>query len=153
MDVHNRRRVINAKVDQRARLRLLMPFAILVGAVSLLAVSLHSVIKAISETYSRQIQSQGPEIVGLFHQLMERVERILIVDIGLIGTMALVLWAFYSLKIFGPQVAIHRHIQALISHDYKARIRLRRFDEFTDLAAQLNVLAETLQERDKMGHT
>ena len=53
----------------------------------------------------------------------------------------------------GPTIAFKRHINALKSGDYSARILLRRHDAFNDVAHELNDLAEILETIDKSSKT
>jgi methyl-accepting chemotaxis protein len=47
-------------------------------------------------------------------------------------------------RIYGPMVAIRRHLKALLEGDYAQRTHLRKNDEFKDIAADLNALSEKL---------
>lgn len=51
---------------------------------------------------------------------------------------------FLSHRVYGPMVPIRAHIARLINGDYSSRVHTRSGDEFKELAADLNSLAETL---------
>ena len=143
-----RRSLLNPQVDKRARFRLLMPFIILVAAIMMIGYSMYKTITAIGDQFSHTLAGQNPETTFQFGQLIQKVKTVIVIDIGFIMVLALLLWAYYSFRIFGPLVAVYRHLRALIDGEYTSRVRLRRHDEFTDLANQLNHLAEVLQERN-----
>ena len=51
----------------------------------------------------------------------------------------------YAHRMVGPTVAFRRHLEALKNGDYSARAQLRKGDAFTEIADDLNALAERLQ--------
>ncbi len=142
----HRRNLMNPKVNRRARLRLLMPFGVMVGAIGLIGYSMNQTISALGEQFTKFF-SEKPSESAVIAQLLEKVKVVVTVDVGFIAVLALLLWAYYSFRIFGPQVAIERHVQNLIKGDFESRIRLRKYDEFAGLADQLNRLAEVMKER------
>jgi signal transduction histidine kinase len=48
-------------------------------------------------------------------------------------------------SLIGPTIAFRRHIRALIDGNYKSRVTLRKADAFSEVAEDLNSLAETLE--------
>ena len=52
----------------------------------------------------------------------------------------------YTHRIIGPTVALKRHIRALKDGLYSHRVQLRKHDELKDMAADLNELAEILEQ-------
>jgi signal transduction histidine kinase len=50
-------------------------------------------------------------------------------------------------QIFGPLVPIKKFILKLKEGDYSSRILLRKDDEFTDIADELNALAQNLEQQ------
>lgn len=50
-------------------------------------------------------------------------------------------------RFLGPQVPMQRHIRALIDANYRSSCNLRKGDELQELAASLNELATTLEQR------
>lgn len=55
----------------------------------------------------------------------------------------------FAHRMVGPMVPIRRQTEALKNGDYKARVRLRKRDAFSDLAEDLNELAQMLEEHEK----
>ena len=53
----------------------------------------------------------------------------------------------FSHRYFGPIVAFKRHSVALKDGSYSSRIKLRKGDEFNDLAHELNDLAQSLENK------
>lgn len=142
-----RRALLNPKVQRKARLRMLVPFAILVIAVLALGFSINNILSAILAEMTRVLAGQGTEVIVQTTVLMDKIKMVMFIQLSFIVILALILWALYSFRIFGPQVAIERHVQALIDGDYSARVHLRRHDEFIELAERLNRLAESLEQR------
>lgn len=71
---------------------------------------------------------------------------ILIAAVGLVLTVGmLALGVSMSHRIFGPMVPLQRLVGELQKGNYSARGHLRRNDEFQELMADLNALAEKLQ--------
>ncbi len=52
-----------------------------------------------------------------------------------------------SHRIYGPIVQFRKHVGCLINGDLTSRVHLRDADHFTELADDLNVLAEKLQKK------
>ena len=52
-----------------------------------------------------------------------------------------------SHRIYGPMVAINRHLSELAGGDYKRRVTLRKDDDFLEIQDSLNALAEALEKR------
>ncbi len=52
----------------------------------------------------------------------------------------------YTHRIIGPTIALKRHIKALKDGLYSHRVHLRKHDELKDMAADLNELAEILEQ-------
>lgn len=71
----------------------------------------------------------------------------------LIGYVFLVagITIIYTHRMIGPTVTINRHIRALKKGRYSSRISLRKNDELKDLAAELNELAEILEQQRNTG--
>jgi HAMP domain-containing protein len=55
----------------------------------------------------------------------------------------------YAHRMIGPMVPIRRHTEALKNGDYSARVTLRKRDAFSELAKDLNELAQVLEEQEK----
>ncbi len=51
-------------------------------------------------------------------------------------------------KMVGPVYAFERHVRNLIAGDYKSRTRLRKYDEFKELALLLNQLSDRLEKTE-----
>ena len=60
--------------------------------------------------------------------------------------------AIYTHRIIGPTVALKRHIKALKDGLYSHRVQLRKRDELKDMAAELNELAEILEQYQNREH-
>ncbi|MFW7378594.1 MAG: hypothetical protein ACOH5I_07305 [Oligoflexus sp.] len=56
---------------------------------------------------------------------------------------------FYTHRLVGPTYAFRRHIQELSKGNYRSRVCLRKTDSFSEVAEDLNQLAEFLETRAK----
>ena len=72
----------------------------------------------------------------------------------LIGYILLIVavTTIYTHRIIGPTVALKRHIRALKDGLYTHRVHLRKHDELKDMAADLNELAEILEQYQNREH-
>jgi methyl-accepting chemotaxis protein len=59
--------------------------------------------------------------------------------------LMIVITVIYTHRLIGPAIPMLRHVRALQEGRYTHRVSLRKHDAFTELADQLNKLAETLQ--------
>ena len=73
------------------------------------------------------------------------IEAVSMLLIGYILLMVAVT-TIYTHRIIGPTVALKRHIKALKDGLYSHRVHLRKHDELKDMAADLNELAEILEQ-------
>jgi methyl-accepting chemotaxis protein len=145
-DPANRRKTI--VVDPGALWRLSIPFFILL--ITILVVSLFT-FKHLSSalTANGTIDQQTIPALALIRRVASEIMVIDLIGLTIVGILCFVLWVTYSHRIFGPIVAIRRHVQAVIDGNFDSRIHLRKFDEFKDLAADLNRLTEKLELRSK----
>ena len=56
---------------------------------------------------------------------------------------------FYTHKLVGPTIAFRRHIEELTNGNYTAKTTLRKLDAFREVADDLNILSERLEEKSK----
>jgi signal transduction histidine kinase len=66
------------------------------------------------------------------------------VGIVLLAGISLVTWLMYSHRIFGPVVPIRRQLLNLREGNYGGKVTLRRYDEFKEIAEDLNQLSSKL---------
>lgn len=62
-----------------------------------------------------------------------------------LGVIAAVVGYIFIQRLVGPLVPIERMLDAMIKGDYSIRVKLRKTDEFHDLATKLNELCESLE--------
>lgn len=74
-----------------------------------------------------------------------------IMGVILLAFVATLLWVVVrrTHRMYGPMVNIIGFVEKLRAGDFSARVRLRKGDDFHDVAAKLNELAETLEKADK----
>ena len=80
----------------------------------------------------------------LARQTQEFKELALLLLSGYVLLM-LAITVIYTHRLLGPTIPMLRHVKALREGRYAHRISLRRHDALTELANELNGLAETLQ--------
>ena len=59
--------------------------------------------------------------------------------------LVIVVTVIYTHRLIGPAIPLLRHVKALQAGVYTHRVSLRRHDAFTELADELNELADSLQ--------
>ena len=80
----------------------------------------------------------------LARQTQEFKELALLLLSGYVLLM-IVVTVIYTHRLIGPTIPILRHVKALQEGRYAHRVSLRKHDAFSELADELNSLAETLQ--------
>jgi methyl-accepting chemotaxis protein len=80
----------------------------------------------------------------LARQTQEFRELALLLLSGYVLLMVVVT-VIYTHRLIGPVIPMLRHVKALREGRYTHRVSLRKHDAFTELADELNELAETLQ--------
>src|SRR5665213_295356 len=141
--IKSRRKIKNAIVSPNALLRLSIPFFVLIVIAITVILLIHREILQSLNT-AEVIDRANPIMLANLQQIVMTVTKTGLIGIMTLGIACLGLWVVYSHRIFGPTVPIRRHIQNLIKGDYQSRIHLRAGDEFKDIAAELNELAEKL---------
>ena len=81
------------------------------------------------------------------NNFMESSVMLLIGYVFLVASITII----YTHRMIGPTVTLNRHIRALKEGHYSNRIALRKNDELKDLAAELNELAEILEQQRNVG--
>ncbi len=140
----NRRKISNFSIDPKAQLRFAQPFGILIltsfATINLIFWQIFNVRETVGS-------SAPPESLAVLNGIIGQVTLMACLGMTLMGLLSLVLWIVYSHRIFGPVVPLRRQIESLRAGNYDVRIRLRRNDEFKDLAEELNKLAEHLKKQ------
>lgn len=134
----------NIVQDPGALWRLSIPFLFLLATSVGVILVIHGQILGIL----RKSAGSSPEVTLAIMDAVSSATRTGAVGLAVIGIVCVVFWLAASHRIFGPMVPIRRQIKSLIDGDYDARINLRSKDEFKEIAAALNTLAQTLKERD-----
>lgn len=142
--LENRRKVQNYFVDTKAQIRLAVPFFVLLTVSCGLIIYLFIMISSLLGMYVDEV---GLAVWAEVSETNVQVFWVCAGGVACLGLLCGVLWLNASHRIFGPMVKIQRHIDDLMAGRYDSRIQLRRFDEFQDLAEQLNQLSVTLQQK------
>lgn len=144
----SRRKVKNVVIDGPALLRFSVPFfALLIGALSVIQIISWKMSSSIGQI---ELSDAGANAnIAFLSQLASEVTTTAMYGIAFLGLVTYVLWIYYSHAIFGPMIPLERHVGKLLEGDYSSRVNLRRSDEFKKLAAELNRLAEKLEQGKK----
>jgi hypothetical protein len=71
---------------------------------------------------------------------------VIVLALGIVlGVIAVFVWIRMNHRFFGPLVPIARHIDEMTQGNYATRLKLRKDDEWQDLADGLNKLAAKLE--------
>lgn len=147
----NRRRLTNITVDSAALVRLSVPFFMLLIA-SLVTIKLVDWQMADAISQLEFTTTEGALNFSKIVNAHTTATYIAMGGITMLGCFSFGMWLMLSHRLFGPTVPIRRHIARLRAGDYGSRIKLRKRDEFKIIAEELNLLAETLQERETISH-
>jgi len=146
LGLDERRKARNFLLKPGIQLRLTLYVLLLSFTFMLLAVLFGNLY--FEQTYVTLLQSTTQsEYVQriLARQSQEFRELALLLLSGYVLLMILVT-VIYTHRLIGPVIPMRRHVQALREGRYANRVSLRRHDVFTELADELNKLAETLQD-------
>ncbi len=86
----------------------------------------------------------------LARQTQDFKELVLLLLTGYV-LLVIVVTVIYTHRLLGPAIPLLRHVKALNAGRYTHRVSLRRHDAFTELADELNELAESLH-KEKYPH-
>jgi signal transduction histidine kinase len=143
MPIANRRKATNYVQNRGALLRLSIPFILLLSlSAGLLLIVQSQVVSALG--YEGAID---PALIANLQQVVSQVTMTSLIGLSISACLCYILYIIVSHRIFGPMVPIRRHVESLKKGDFTSRVNLRSYDEFKDLAADLNALAEVLQEK------
>jgi len=149
LGLDERRKARNALLKPGIQLRLPLYVLLLSFTFVLLAVLFGNLY--FEQTYITLLQSTTQsEYVQriLARQTQEFKELALLLLSGYVLLM-IVVTVIYTHRLIGPVIPMLRHVKALQEGRFTHRISLRRHDAFSELANQLNALAETLQHNSR----
>jgi HAMP domain-containing protein len=149
LGLDERRKARNFLIKPGIQLRLPLYVLLLSFTFVLLAVLIGNLY--FEQTYVTLLQSttQSEYVQRLLaRQTQEFKELALLLLSGYVVLMILVT-VIYTHRLIGPTIPMLRHVKALREGRYTHRISLRKYDAFSELADQLNELAETLQNNSR----
>ena len=88
----------------------------------------------------------GAEVIAILNEYICESSGWLAAVVVLYMLANITLTVVFTHKMVGPTVAFRRHIRKLIEGDFSTRLNLRRGDAFVELADELNMLAQKLDE-------
>lgn len=140
-----RRSLRNIRFMKGSRLRLV--FAVMTAGMILSAGMLVSVMRDVDRGLSR-IPTQDLSLLNFVEQIRGSLSGVLFMGLVLNLVSALLAMLFgllVSHVFYGPQVPLTRHLRDLRDGKFGARVTLRPGDELTELMAEQNALAESLE--------
>ena len=149
-DVHSGQR------NRRVRNLLLQPLLqVKLGLYSILLALLFVVVFTSVLIFSfRRLFELILDLTDLRHEVMEVINSYMLELSGKLLLVVLVYFVFnvvisivFTHRLVGPTVAFRRHIRALSEGLYNSRITLRKNDAFSEVAEDLNHLAEVLEKK------
>lgn len=75
------------------------------------------------------------------------IARALLISVLITFPLALIMVLYYSHRIAGPLYHIEKHLGLMIEGECSRPLRLRKGDEFKEIAEKINRLQDTLKER------
>ncbi|MGE0633793.1 MAG: HAMP domain-containing protein [Pseudobdellovibrionaceae bacterium] len=139
----NHRVLTNLVINSRAQFKFFVPFFILLG----LHIAFVFYSQRTLSSIAFEVGGDDPAHLTRVHYAENKILFSSAIGILVFGFATFIFWFIASHRIFGPVVAIRRQLENLNSGRYEARIKLRKTDEFHEIAEDLNRLAETLQSR------
>jgi len=135
----------NLWVRPVAQLKILLPLSL-----GFLVISCLAIVTMVSfDRYLQTLQGTNQidtQTIILVTDHLYRYLRLLIAVSLCFALLGAALGTYLSHRIYGPMVPIGAHIKRLIAGDYSGRIHLRSGDEFKDIARDLNVLVDRLNQ-------
>ena len=130
------------------RSQLILPCLLSLGfiAVGILVVvimfAVHGHISKLQENFQIDSQTAYALTTGIFVYL-----RVAVTLCAFFAASGFVIGAVLSHRVYGPMVPIMAHLRRLQAGEYSSRAKIRDGDEFQDLVAALNQLAESLEKK------
>lgn len=121
----------------------------LVVAAFFCAVTLTLVYSNLEHFYKLVLDLTGleSEVSDILNGYIESLSWAIVGLLLLYLTITMFLSIYYTHRLVGPTIAFRRHIRALIAGNYDSRVNLRKNDAFTEVADDLNELAELMAQR------
>ena len=82
------------------------------------------------------------EVTEILNSHMDSMLLWSFIGIAVYFTITVIMSIFYTHRLIGPTVAFRRHVAELKKGNYRSRVALRKSDAFSELAEELNDLAE-----------
>ncbi|MFH0924363.1 MAG: methyl-accepting chemotaxis protein [bacterium] len=140
-DSKKRRKLINLDIKRRMQIRLIIKILVVIFACIIVS-------SLIFYIYSNRAVDQNWRS---FHVKLKNMKELLIPIIFLAGIMstaiAVIISLFYPGPLVGPLYRIEKVVGLMTEGDLTQRIKLRQFDEYSELASLINFLLESQTEK------
>jgi HAMP domain-containing protein len=148
LGLDERRKARNILLKPGIQLRLSLYVLLLSFTFLLLAVLVWNLY--FEQTYITLVQSttQSEYVQRLLERQTQEFKIMALLLLSAYVLLMIVVTLIFTHRLIGPTFAMRRHVKALQEGRYAHRISLRKYDAFTELAEQLNALAETLQQNN-----
>ena len=139
----NQRQVKNLLINPRVQLRLYAPFLVMIA---LFTVVVDVVIMYSSSQLHRTVVHAAPELAPQISTVFFKVVILSGAGLIVVGVVGFFLALSQTHRVVGPMVPISRQLRKLRDGIYEGEIKLRKNDEFKDIAADINALTQRLRE-------
>jgi HAMP domain-containing protein len=149
LGLDERRKARNFLIKPGIQLRLPLYVLLLSFTFVLLAVLIGNLY--FEQTYVTLLQSttQSEYVQRLLARQTQEFKELALLLLSGYVVLMIVVTVIYTHRLIGPTIPMLRHVKALREGRYTHRISLRKYDAFSELADQLNELAETLQNNSR----
>ena len=150
---HEQRKASNLLLQPGYQLKL--PVYILLLSATFVLVGLLLGNLYFEQTYVTMIQNttQSEYLQQVINQQLQEFRGMSFLLLFVYMLLTIVITTVYTHRLVGPVIPLSRHIKALTEGRYAHRVNLRRNDALQELAAQLNELAETLEQAGRPEHS
>lgn len=87
------------------------------------------------------------EVTAILDSYIQGIVTWIILGTIIYFALTVLMSIFFTHRLVGPTYAFRRHIRELSKANYKSRVCLRKADAFSEVAEDLNQLAEVLETR------
>ena len=129
-------------IDPVGQMRLLLPFSVLFAMNLLTCLIVMLLFRSLNIDLATRVDLDSQSLSESLRQFEWKIAICLAISLLTSGLVCLILWVRYSRNIFGSAFALNRHLQLVLTGQTVNELRLRKNDEFQDLANNINEIAK-----------